>query len=63
MSKVNINLDIRDSLTGKEHLVQLSYHDGYKLYKALRELYGDIQINAQPGELITVPKADIKVLQ
>lgn len=56
-----IALEITDSLTDKVTIVRQTPHDAIKLYLALRELFGDAQYQAQPGELITVPNVNIKV--
>jgi len=58
---MKVCLEITDQLTGKDHFVQLSMHDASKLYKALREIVGDVQYQAQPGELITMPDMSIKL--
>lgn len=58
---MKIALQITDQLTGKDYLLNLSMHDAQKLYRALREIVGDAQYQAQPGQLITVPDARIKV--
>lgn len=58
---MKIALQITDQKTGKDHVLQVSMHDAQKLYRALRELVGDVQYQAQPGSLITVPQATIKV--
>ena len=56
-----IALEITDSLTDKVTIVRQTPHDAKKLYLALRELFGDVQYKASPGELITVPNVNIKV--
>ena len=58
---MKVCLEISDQLTGKDHLVQLSIHDAQKLYRALREIVGDVQYQARPGDLITMPDARIKL--
>jgi len=54
-----INLEITDAITGKTTVVKQSPHDAHKLYLALREVFGDAQYQAQPGQLITVPPATL----
>ena len=56
-----IAIEITDSLTDKVTTVRQTPHDAKKLYLALRELFGDVQYQARPGELITVPNVSIKV--
>ena len=56
-----IRLQVTDQLTGKDTLVTLSMHDAQKLYRSLRELIGDVQYQARPGELITLPPVRLKV--
>ena len=56
-----IALQVTDQITGKEMVMQVSMHDAQKLYKALREIVGDAQYQAQPGQLITVPDARIRI--
>jgi hypothetical protein len=56
-----IALEITDSLTDKVTIVRQTPHDAKKLYLALRELFGDAQYQAQPGELVTVPNVNIRV--
>lgn len=58
---MKIALEITDQLTGKDYVMQVSMHNAQKLYKALREIVGDAQYQAQPGQLITVPDARIRV--
>jgi hypothetical protein len=58
---MKIALQIHDDETGKVTLCKLSMHNAQKLYKTLGELIGDSQFGAKPGELITVPKARIKL--
>lgn len=58
---MKIALQITDQATGKDIVAQVSMHDAQKLYKALREIVGDVQYQAQPGQLITMPDARIKV--
>ena len=58
---MKICLQVTDQLTGKDHVMNLSMHDAQKLYQALRELVGDAQYQAQPGQLITVPDAMVRV--
>ena len=58
---MKIALQITDQSTGHEHVIQVSMHDAQKLYMALRELVGDIQYQAQPGQLITLPDARVKI--
>jgi hypothetical protein len=56
---MKIVLEITDDLTGLDHVLNVSMHDAQKLYRALREIVGDAQYQAQPGQLITVPDARI----
>jgi hypothetical protein len=56
-----IALQVTDQTTGRETVISVSMHDAQKLYRALREIVGDAQFQARPGELITVPDAKIKV--
>lgn len=56
-----ITLELNDALTDKQTLVRLNYHEGQKLYRALRELFGDAQYEAQPLDLITMPNARIQI--
>lgn len=56
-----INLHITDARNGKVTIVQQTPHANHQLYLALRELYGDAQAGAKPGELITVPPATFKL--
>lgn len=56
-----ITLEIHDMLTGKQSTVRMTTHDAKKLYLSLREYFGDIQYQAQPGQLVTVPNARIRV--
>jgi hypothetical protein len=58
---MKLGLEIHDDETGKVTTCKLSMHNAQKLYKALGELIGDAQYQAKPGELITVPKARIKI--
>ena len=58
-----IILEIADAKTGKVTTVNQSLHDAKKLYLALREFFGDIQYQAQPGELISVPDAKLKIVK
>jgi hypothetical protein len=56
-----IQLLVTDQTTQKDVLLTVSMHDAQKLYRALREIIGDVQYGAQPGELVTVPNARINV--
>lgn len=56
-----IALEVTDEDTGKEFVFAVSMHQAQQLYLALRELVGDAQYGAQPGQLITVPDATIKL--
>ena len=56
-----IRLQVTDTSTGKDSIITLSIHDAKKLYLALRELVGDVQYQARPGELITLSPVSIKV--
>lgn len=60
MSRNQVRLEIEDCLTGKTTLVNLDPHQAKKIYLALRELFGDIQYEAAPGELITMPDVRMK---
>ena len=55
-----IRLQITDQTTGKDSIITLSMHDAQKLYRSLRELVGDVQYQARPGELVTIPDAYLK---
>ena len=56
-----ISFEITDALTGKVTVINQTPHDAKKMYLALRELFGDVQYQAQPGELITVPSVSVKL--
>ena len=56
-----IALQITDQKTGHDYVVNITMHDAQKLYKALREIVGDVQYQARPGELITVPAGRLKL--
>lgn len=56
-----IELQITDQITGKDVVCQVSIHDAQKLQRALREILGDIQYQAKPGELITLPNMGIQL--
>jgi len=56
-----IALQVTDEKTGKDIVIQVSMHDAQKLYSALRELVGDVQYQAEPGTLITVPDVRLKI--
>lgn len=56
-----INLAVTDQSTGELVHITMGFHDAHKLYKALRELVGDIQYEKQPGKLITVPRVHIPI--
>ena len=58
---MRINLQVTDDTTEKQYLIPISMHDAQKLYQALREIIGDAQYQAQPGQLITVPSARLKL--
>ena len=58
---MKIALQVTDQATGRDVVVQLSMHDAQKLYRSLRELVGDVQYQARPHELITVPDVRLKV--
>ena len=58
---MTINLQVEDERDGRVHVICLSHHNANKLYKALQELFGDAQFMAKPGELITMPKAHLKI--
>jgi len=56
-----IQLQVTDAKTDEVVEIAVSMHDAYGLYKALREIVGDIQYETQPGQLITVPKVSIPI--
>jgi len=56
-----IRLELTDGLTDKTTFVNLRPHEAQKLYGALRELFGDVQYQAQPNQLVTVPDFRLKV--
>ena len=56
-----IALQITDQKTGHDYVVNITMHDAQKLYRALREIVGDVQYQARPGELITVPDVRLKL--
>lgn len=56
-----IALQIVDDETGEITICKLSMHSAQKLYKTLREIVGDVQYEAKPGELITVPDAKLHI--
>ena len=56
-----ITLEITDSMTKKVTVVNQTAHDAKRLYLALREVFGDSQQGAQPGELITMSNVGIKL--
>lgn len=56
-----VRLELTDALTDATTLVNLNFHEGQKLYLALRELFGDAQYLAQPSQLVTVPDVRLKV--
>ena len=56
-----IVLEVTDAMTDKVTIIRQTPHDAKKMYLALRELFGDVQYQAQPGELITVPNVSIKL--
>jgi len=56
-----ISFEITDALTGKTTTVRQTPHDAQCLYRALRELFGDVQMHMQPGELVTVPDVHFKI--
>lgn len=58
---MKIAIELVDDITGKRAVAHLSMHNAQKLYGALREIIGDAQYQSQPGQLITVPDAKIKV--
>ena len=57
-----ISFEIRDALTGKVTIVRQTPHDAQRLYRALREVFGDVQYQAQPGELVTVPDVRLNMV-
>lgn len=58
---MKVALEITDQTTGKDIVVKVSMHDAQRLYRALREIVGDSQFQAQPGQLITMPDARLKL--
>lgn len=58
---MKICLEVTDQLTGRDCVMNISMHDAQKLYTALREILGDAQYHAQPGQLVTVPDARVRV--
>jgi hypothetical protein len=56
-----IALEITDAFSGKKTIVNQTPSDAKKLYDALRQVFGDSQQHAQPGELITIPSVNIKL--
>ena len=56
-----IALQITDQKSGKDYVINVTMHDAQKLYQSLREIVGDVQYQAQPGELITMPDMSIKL--
>jgi len=56
-----IRLQVTDAFTDETTLINLKFHEGQKLYMALREIFGDAQYMTQPGQLITVPDVTIKI--
>ncbi len=56
-----ITLQITDQKTGHNYVINVSMHDAQKLYKALREIVGDVQYQTRPGDLITVPDMRLKL--
>ena len=58
---MKICLEVTDQLTGKDHVLNISMHDAQKLYRALREIVGDAQYQATPGQLVTVPDARVRI--
>ncbi len=57
----NINLNMRDRISGKDTLVCMSMDEANQLYKALATVFGDIQFGAKPMELITVPRIEFQI--
>lgn len=58
---MKIALQVTDQTTGKDVYVTVSMHEAQRLYRALREIVGDAQYMAKPGDLITMPDARIKI--
>lgn len=56
-----IRLNITDAMTGEVTLINLKVRDAHNLYQQLREVVGDMQYQAKPGELVTLPDAQITV--
>lgn len=60
-NKANMVLQVEDDTTGQVHVMNLSMHNAQKLYRALGEFIGDVQYQASPGQLITVPPVKFKI--
>lgn len=58
---MNVALQVTDGSTGRDVVITVSMHEAQRLYRALREIVGDVQYQAQPGELITMPDLKVKV--
>ncbi len=56
-----IALEITDQKSQRDYVIQVSMHDAQKLYLALREIVGDVQYQAQPGQLLTLPDLSLKL--
>ena len=58
---MKIQLQITDDASGKDVLITVNPHNAQKLYRALGEIFGDMQYGAKPGQLVTLPDARIKL--
>lgn len=47
-----VQLAVVDDRTGKTTHLDVSWADAQRLYKALGEIFGDIQFGAKPAEMI-----------
>jgi len=56
-----IVIQVTDQKSGNDYVINIGMHDAQKLYQALREIVGDVQYQARPGELITMPDMSIKL--
>lgn len=56
-----VRLEVTDALTDEVTLINVKFHEAQKLYRALREIFGDAQYQAQPMDLVTVPDVRISV--
>lgn len=58
---MKVALQVTDHSTGRDQVITVSMHEAQRLYQALREIVGDVQYQAKPDQLITVPDMSIKV--